>query len=281
MEIFPTGQERKDLIARNAKSISKISELSPEKFHDYYTWRDSSLDGPYDHYDLSPFSTTFHDVLPRETGTMKKYIEQVLAKRKGSAIGIEFGGIGSEVFSGFTKGFFKRSIGVTLVDNDKHSIGYKSREEYYKNRVKEDEGRHHEVMEGNIFSEDLYKTLEARLQGEQADLILERLGRGLESVPPEPYFASKFLAIWYRLLREEGVLFAQIPIAFGPLLKPWTDMIQDRYQKVLEVVSAAGSENRGTEDSFVLRIRKLRGAPSELPLLDPKTVRDISRGLDL
>jgi len=275
-EVFPSGKERRDLLAANEEKIVELRKLGEKGFrfkesdkeYLHYGWLDSPLDGTGN----GSFLKTFRDVLPSGAGSMRKYIEQTLRERKGDAIGIEFGGIGSRAFEGFTENFFKKSIGVTLVDHDKGVS------DFYAYRTKEDSGRNHNIIEGDIFSEDTYAALETELRGQQADFIIERMAKGLEAVPREPYFIGKFISIWYRLLRENGVLFAQVPVALNPLLHPWIDKIRADYSGVLEVASAEGRGDIGGDTASAFRLRKLPGAPKELPLLDPRAVRAISRG---
>lgn len=271
MDRFPSSRRQRDAVAREKESIKDIiKEKGGDGFTDgHYTWLDSPLDGYY----RQSFQGMFRDVLPYESGggSMRRYIERTLEKRRGNAIGIEFGGTGSGIFGEFTPGFFKESIGVTLVDH------VKARPADHEQRTQKDRERNHEVIESDIFSDGLYKLLEERLRGEKVDFIVERMAAGLESVPPGPYLVGKFLNAWYRLLREEGLLFAQVPVEMNPLLRPWTDMIRDRYREVIEVASEVGYEDGGGSKPSVLRLRKLPGAPEELPLLDPRTVRAISK----
>ena len=91
------------------------------------------------HYDspLSHLAPTFYEVLPDEyresfeksikekeifnvsdfSDIFKKYIENTLKKENNEQlVALEFGGPGSNLFKGFTKGFFDKTMGVCLDD---------------------------------------------------------------------------------------------------------------------------------------------------------------------
>lgn len=260
--IFPTGKKRKNLIAANKEAVAKFSEDGRyrivENYH--YTWIDSPLEGDY-----SSFQHTFETVLPPGEQSLRQYIEKTLAPRKGDAIGIEFGGIGSRAFQGFSRGFFKKSVGVTLVDHRLPDTG----------RDQEDRRRNHLVMVGDILTPETYDSLRNLLNGEKVDLIVERMAKGLEFIPGEPYTAAKILKTWYALLREGGIMFVQVPIILNPILKPWIMKIRTNYAQTLEISFTKGSENSNSPSS-ALRIHKLPGAPEELPVLEPRMVRRLS-----
>ncbi|MBI4086342.1 MAG: hypothetical protein HY433_03850 [Candidatus Liptonbacteria bacterium] len=266
-EFFPKGQERKktvEQVAQEAAHFKDIAEIEILDF-EHYTWADSSLDGS----DKGSFVNSFRDLLPGEEISLRNYIETALKERKGSAIGVEFGGIGARLFSGFTPDFFAKSIAVSLLDHRgwAHQL----------DRIKErDKKLHHEVLEGNIFESNTYKSLNQWLNGEKVDLIIERMGKGLEFVPGEPYEVSKILRIWYNLLREGGIMFAQTPVVFNNLLEAWAVKIDREFKGKIEIEFQTGYEDDGVACS-AFRLRKLSGAPNELPLLDPKTVGKIPK----
>src|SRR3989344_3619327 len=235
LDSFPIGKERKDTLEQSRKKIDRFKKTGKDEIllQRRYSWVNSSVDGP-DEIDGQPFRNSFRDILPKQERSLKDYIEKVLAKRKGEAIGIEFGGIGSRLFSDFTPGFFAKSVGVSLVDHrepEKLAIIQKG-----------DEKINHELLEGDIFTDETYDRL------------------------------SKILQIWYKLLREGGIMLVQTPVEFNNLLTEWVTKIQKEYKDVIELEYQKGNNDRGDPCS-AFRLRKLPGAPEELPLLNPRTVR--------
>jgi len=265
LDSFPIGKERKDTLEQSRKKIDRFKKTGKDEIllQRRYSWVNSSVDGP-DEIDGQPFRNSFRDILPKQERSLKDYIEKVLAKRKGEAIGIEFGGIGSRLFSDFTPGFFAKSVGVSLVDHrepEKLAIIQKG-----------DEKINHELLEGDIFTDETHDRLNKLLRGKKIDLIIERMASGLEFVPLEPYRVSKILQIWYKLLREGGIMLVQTPVEFNNLLTEWVTKIQKEYKDVIELEYQKGNNDRGDPCS-AFRLRKLPGAPEELPLLNPRTVR--------
>ena len=175
-EVFPKGQERKKTVEQIAQKVARFKDVGEIEILDleHYTWVDSSLDNPRE-FDGASFVNSFKDLLPKGETSLRNYIETVLKEKKGSAIGIEFGGVGSRLFRGFTPDFFARSIAISLIDHRgwEHQLA----------RLKERDGKiHHEVLEGNIFDFATYESLNRWLGDEKVDLIIERMGHGLEFV---------------------------------------------------------------------------------------------------
>lgn len=119
---------------------------------------------------------------------MRDYVESVLKERRGCAIGIEFGGVGTRLFSGFSPNFFTQTVGVTLIDH---------RTERERQCAQADGAPRHEVIEGNMLASQTYVELDQVLNGQKADFIIERLGRGIEFIPSEPYTLMRTLDAWY------------------------------------------------------------------------------------
>lgn len=273
---FAEGQERKKLISKNREETENFKENGAEKIRleNYYTWIDSPLDIDNDDgYHGVSYRDTFKRVLPidgnnssQEFG-LREYIEKILEKRKGEAIGVEFGGIGVNLFEGFSSGFFKKSIGMTLVDHrNVRGPGTPM------NLSDKKEGSTHKVLEGDIFSSDSYKLLGKELNGNKIDLIIERMANGLEFVPEEPYMVSKTLQTWYKLLNENGIMLVQVPSFLNELLKKWARVLRKEYMGMIDFDFKIGEGN--TFNSSVFRLHKLANAPDELPLLDPRTVKN-------
>jgi len=199
---------------------------------------------------------------------MRSYIESSLDGKRGKALGIEFGGIGSNLFRGFSKGFFKETFGITLAD---HRKKWQAKLDEYKNSKHKLD---HNAIEGDILCDDLYNNLEEKLNGQKVDLIIERMFLGLEFMPAEPYKLSKILEKWYEMLNEGGIMFVQPPVVFNNLLDKWAEMLHEKYSSTIEFQHEKGIHDAAGEDEgySAFRLRKLTGAPKELPFLDPRTV---------
>src|ERR1035437_8299642 len=62
------------------------------------------------------FNNIFFDLCPQKYKDIKEYIETELREKEGHAIGLEIGGTGSNLFSGFTSNFFQKTIGASIED---------------------------------------------------------------------------------------------------------------------------------------------------------------------
>ncbi len=268
-DAFPIGKEREDLVRGKEKTTHEFEVTGAKQMQKgKYKWRDSALEGSGDSPQLS-YGETFKNLLPWEGLSFRGYIEIIIKKMKGKALGVDFGGIGSRLFAGFSPKFFTKSIGVTLVDHRKPKDLHFAQQE--------DAKINHEVLVGNIFDEETYKSLYESLNGEKIDFIISRMAGGLEFVPTEPYTVGKILEIWYELLAEEGVMFVQVPIAFNNLLKVWAERIQKDFKKVIDMQYSLGViDSKPTGRFSAFSLHKLPGAPDKLPLLDPRTVRKTS-----
>ena len=269
---FPIGKERKEEIRETYKNATSFQTRGNREIFDskHYTWIDSPLDGP-NIIDGKSFGKSFGYLLPEGEASLRNYIETTLARRKSKAVGVEFGGIGSRLFSEFTPGFFAKSVGVSLLD-------HRGRTDQLARLTERDKKINHEVLECNIFDTETYNSLNKKLENKKVDLIIERMGKGLEFVPIEPYTVSRILQTWYDLLREEGVMFVQVPVVFNNLLETWVAKIKKELESVIEIEYQKGNSDAAIHGACsAFRLRKLPRAPSELPLLDPRTVRKIPR----
>lgn len=259
---FPTGIKRKRELQYNGQNIRKFEKEGLKKIltTDHYMWIDSPLEGS--HEPGKSFDWFFAKLIPR-TETLRSYIEKILESKNGKAVGVEFGGPGLNVFKGFTPGFFKSSVGITLVNHIRPDISQ--------------EQKNHTILEGDVLSDETYEKLNSLLNDQKVDLILERMAKGLEFIPKEPYKISKIISKWYKMLNEGGIMFIQVPIALNELFGKWVKMIETEHKTTIEITYS----NQGTRDSSlsssVLCLRKLPGAPEDLPLLDPRTVFNTPR----
>ena len=264
--LYPEGLARKEILRINAADIAEFMLNARDSILMRYTWHDSSLDGNgwVLHDGDYPLQASFKKLIPPHHTRLSRHIEQLLQEKRGNAVGIEFGGTGSKLFKGFEPQFFKKSLGVTLCDHQRNFGSYQG-------------ARSHVVLEGDILAPQTYTALENWLGEDKADLIIERMGKGLEFIPREPYTVSKILQRWYGLLGDGGVMFVQVPKSMNHLLHRWKRGIPEEQKENLEIqYSLEGGEDCDGPSS-ILFIQKLKGAPGILPMLSPREVRKISR----
>lgn len=171
------------------------------------------------HYDSSliEIGSTFYKVLPEEyVGDLnkkiyttieeygeafKKYIENTLSKNPNKErTAIEFGGPGSHFFSGFTKGFFNKTVGICLDD---------IRSEAEKDA---DNLRGHSVVVGDILdtkNRNLFVEIEDKIGTNKVDLIISRIQGPLHELKINGAVLNRVIRKWYKLLDKNGILFAQ------------------------------------------------------------------------
>ena len=263
-EKFPTDRvSRKRLLDEARKhTAEKVAPLE-------LSW--GAANSPLNESPLFPkgwsFSNFFKEVVPTGYEDLQTYIEEALKDRRGNAVGIEFGGPGSELFAGFSEGFFKKTLGICLVD---------SRDLMSPDPLPRDKARNHEVISGNMFDSATYETLNKKLHGSRVDVIFERLLGGIDLVPREPHTIGATLQNWYKLLNEGGLLFAQVPEDFSNFVYALQIKLRSENVKGLEI-STARNKALSSFSSFALRLRKLQNAPEELALLDLRTTTAISQ----
>lgn len=221
-----------------------------------YAFYDSPLDAEYttSAFNLRPeFALFATDMDDRKVGyvKLKPYIEDKLQHKNGSAIGIEYGGPGSALFSEFD--VFERTLGVALED---------LRDEETKAR---DAERNHTLITGDMQSPEVKAKVEEWLNGEKADFILEGMVGGLTSIPADPYHISDEFNGWYRQLAPGGLMLVEAHKVMQPLLEPWENLA-NQHQGLQVRVALHGSRS-GVE------LIKGPDAPENLPLLSPREVR--------
>lgn len=275
IEKFPTGIDRKKILTENKKDIETFKKLGAEliRKNSFYAWTDSPLD--LEDTEQEPIRSAFLKIIPTAEKSIKSYVEDVLKEKSGEAIGIEFGGIGTTAFSEFTSGFFKKSLAITLVDHRRKSLFKQSTTKNLEQRI------NHTVIKADILDDETYDIINEKIDSSKVDLIIERMARGLDFIPPEPYLAMKTLQRWYDMLAEGGLMFVQIPVIFNELLVKWEKLIRDTCPTdILEFDCQYGSENKYRTNCSSIRIRKLKGAPEELPTLDHRTIADTGMSKD-
>jgi len=267
------GLEKKQPFNREYREVIKqhkddFKENSPGNYT--YALQDSPLRSVDDN--AVAFEDSFRNVLPEGQKNLRDYIEQILAQGKGKAIGVEFGGPGSKFFAGFSRGFFKKTAGIDIVG--------RSRVDGTFFRGLGEMLRGHAVIQGDILVPRTYSVaLGTWLEDYKPDLIVERMVGGFELNPTHPTAVYKTFKRWYELLNEGGIMLVQVPRNARPFVQPWVDMLQKRdFSGLLEVVYHPTDTPDGDylQDMSVLRLRKLPGAPSKLPMLDSQTIQDIS-----
>lgn len=251
--------DRQQAAGDSKKLITRAKELVEEKGLSAWQHADSHLlEGK------ASFHNTFKNALPSGEQDIRTYIEKTLAMKKGIAIGVELGGPGGNLFGDFSDGFFSKTAGITLGGSYDTKMEQQNRE------------RNHTVIHGDLFkmfdSNQLEENIQSWLgENEKVDFIIERLMGGITSAPRNPYYLAKLANEWYERLSEGGILFAQLPIILQPLTQPWLEMVKKEYPNSLDVQFAPALGTGGG----VLRLRKLHGAPNELPLLSPREVKNL------
>ncbi len=213
---------------------------------------------------VTGFERTFRRVCKGER--MKNYIETVLEKMRGEAIGIEFGGLAINLFNDFDKGLFKQTIGISLSD-------YRTGDGQLKNggqKMVHTDGRQHNIIIGNLLDDSIYKKINKIIKGKKADLIIERMIAGLNNIPNNFLVVMTILQRWYNMLNEGGLLLVQVPDFAVSVVEEWLKILQgEKYRRVLDVDF---DEFRGA-----LRIHKLKGAPERLPKLKLEKIKEITQ----
>lgn len=272
-KVYPLARGTRQAIVNGALENTRYHQAVEErKPGDKAGWEiyDSYLGN---NWDDSSFQVTFACLLPEGECSLRSYIERLLTRKRGAAVGIEFGGPGSNLFGDFSQGFFRQTAGVTLAD---------IRTDSSKER---DDERHHTVIAGNMFSSQTQQEIAKWLSGRKVDVIFERMDGGLHLVPREPRFLADIANNWYQMLAEGGVMFIQIPRVLVPVMEAWKNFVKQKYPdqiQVQEKFCTVNSQFLGVQYSEGLMIlNKLTGAPANLPLLPPRTVRDLYKEASL
>ncbi len=248
---------RKHDLSRTKNNIAFYKEAE-QKMPMAWAIQNSTLLSPLDkEYDHHSYEGTFQKLLP-EGVNLKEFIENSLSERKGQAVGIDIGGLGSQVFKEFSPGFFERSAGVVLTDTRiEHKVD-----------PREDAMRGHSVIEGDLFKQETRKKIMEWLAGEKADLIFERMQGGLTLIPRDSRLVIESLRALYSVLRDNGLMLLQtsyrnqgsMPYRLLPEMgiREWQEKIAGDPLTGLEVHIADRS----------MLIRKKENAPAELPYTD-------------
>lgn len=259
------------------EDVKSIKKTNQENSQCEYVW-------PQYDSSLIEIGSTFYKVLPEEyVGELnkkiyttieeygeafKKYIEDSLSKNpKKERTAIEFGGPGSNLFFGFSDGFFSKTVGICLDD---------IRSEVEKDA---DNLRGHSVVIGDIIdtkNRNLFNEINNKIGADKADLIISRIQGPLNKLKINEAVLDRVIRKWYQLLDKNGILFAQFVYLdehdpymenkYNALIEPpyksktekiaemWVDAIKLKYPNEIDV-----SLGRG-----VIRLVKKDNAPEEL-----------------
>jgi hypothetical protein len=216
---------------------------------------------------LKSFASCFWNVLPNaefifETYAydfeynFKHYIEETLSKDKGEGkdlTAIEFGGPGSNLFRGFTQGFFSKTAGVCLRD---------MRESAEK---EVDAENNHIVIPGDILDiKDkgvLFKNIREQLHVQKVNLIISRMLGPLSLIDKNLSVFDRILRNWYDLLEENGIMFIQTG------LRRNSEVEKEETRKWQKSITTEFPQIKiQTEDDFsLIRLHKGVGSPEHLP----------------
>ena len=172
--------------------------------------------------------------------------------------------MGINLFKGFSDGFFKQTIGVSLSDYRTESGQLKegSAEKIYP------DGRQHNIIIGNLFDREVYQKINEIIDGKKVDFIIERMIAGLGNVPKNFLTTVTILQKWYSMLSEGGMLLVELPGFAISVVEEWVKVLQsEKYERALYV----------SFDKFAraLRIQKLEKAPAKLPVLKIDEIKNI------
>lgn len=211
---------------------------------------------PFEHRD--DFSTFFSPLVPGNNPSLKAHIESYLAVKKGKAVGLELGGPGSRLFAGFTPGFFKNTLGVTLEDR---------RSDFAK---KQDRRRNHDLLEADILDPTTLTKINMRLRGDRPDLIIERLHGPINILSTNPFFLAQKLNEYYAFLKPNGLMVLQTPRMPQALMRRWALFVAQTDRSIFV-------SYRDASYSDMIQVTKGQHAPDKLPFLSAKEVLELYR----
>jgi hypothetical protein len=243
----------------------------------------SSGEVPWEIYDSKfedgddSYSKVFDMVVPDSANgkqrNMKEFFVEEYGDKKGKLILVDVGGPGSNLAREINKiddsvGFLARSLGVVL--KDKRS----------KEGKRSDQQTRHSVLQADAFSKKgfNYSNLEVKhkilgtdavrewLGKDKIDILFEKMHGAWNDVQFQNNSLYLVLNNWYKLMEENGTMFVQAPKIEDnnslSIFLNWCDTVNDKYTGLVKVEYQIGEYNR-----YTLSLRKLKGAPTELPKL--------------
>jgi hypothetical protein len=179
-------------VMRHGAHSDSVAERKGTNFYEFY-------DSP-----LESFDAHFEGVLA-PYGGIRHYAESLYGAKTGDAIAVEFGGSARALFADLNQdGMFKRTAGFAL--NDLRSDAERA----------EDEQRHHDVVEADVFFKKGADSLSWHTVDDwtkkygKPDLIIERMVQGMHMVRRAELFVA-LTKRWLSQLEEGGTLLAEIP----------------------------------------------------------------------
>lgn len=208
-------------------------------------------------YGSLSFQNAFRHVLREGYEDLGKDVEDELSERKGKAVFLEYGGPGTTASAGFSKGFFKKTAGISILDS---ALNLGS----------------HTVISGDILSNKTQREVLQWLGNDRPDLIIERMQAGLAMNPGNHTVLYHTFKKMYEILNEGGIMLIQVPRRAYDVTSLWAHMLTRNFGDVIKT-SLWPSESeyhkvtplgKSQSDTVILRLRKLPGAPAKLPMLE-------------
>ena len=250
VEYLRSSRERMKAHQKYLEDLDWLGEQENEKSGGYFYW--SVYDSPLSSGEKNSIGDTFRPVVPGRLA-LRTFIMEEFANQRGELVGIELGGSGSQCFADFPKGLFKLSAGVTLKD---------LRNE---NARKQDEDRHHHVVEFDVTSPLLEQVLKKKLGIDKFDVILERMEGGLRLDVRDPYFLYQVGNNWYQIL--------QCPTFLHKILPQWVLKVNETTTGTIETKYLGRKRRNYAFLKGSLWISKREGAPGNLPFLTPRELK--------
>ncbi len=250
---------------RKAIKINKEVSMGNFAIEEKWPTRDSSIED---------FSKTFFSCISDEYNTrhnfdrskkeniFKNYIEDTLKNNENKKLyAIEFGGSGSELFRGFSKDFFYKTIGICLKDLRKISEKFS------------DKLNNHFVIEGDIldiFDKKIYNDINKKFNMKKVDLIISRMMGAVYDFKKNEAILNNIARKWYSILNENGLMFVQfalpkVEINTEELVHKWVGYINQNFKDKIEI----------QVEKNVFCLHKKFGAPEELPEYKPEEINTV------
>lgn len=241
------------------KAVTRNKEIAGEDFfagqEKKWLTHDAPISGISEKFDTS-FGETFLASLPKEyfkdgrdDKMFKKYIESTLQK---GGTAVEFGGPGSNLFSGFTDNFFKKTVGVCLDDirsEDQKRLDAQS---------------NHSVIVGDILdpmNDEILHEVIKKLGKSKTDLIISRMMGPLDHMNKNGAILDRIMRNWYSMLKENGLMFIQFNFSRDffdqdaeNLVEKWATVVREKFPEI-DIQLGKG----------IFRLHKKIGAPEKLP----------------
>jgi hypothetical protein len=198
-----------------------------------------------------------YDKKSESVPSLKNYIEKTLSSgvEQRDLTAVEFGGSGSALFDGFTKDFFKKTVGVCLEDIRSEQL------------MDHDEQINHSVVAGDILDHSRIKDnptlIEVKkiLGTDKTDLIISRMNGPLNFIDKHGAILDRIIRNWYGMLNYNGLIFAQFDRGGVNADEETVEMVDKWVRTVKEKFPAIDIQVEG----HAMRIHKREGSPDHLP----------------